>query len=361
MDRPTLRRAAAARLTARPLLALAAALMLSLAALACPARAAEPPAVVVSIKPIHALVAAIMQDVAVPALIVTGAASPHDYALKPSDATALEGARLVFWMGPSLEGFLVKPVRTLGPAASVPLGERLGDRIRPMRLEPLHDEAEAHGHDEDEDHHDHDHEHADEHGDGDHHDEAEGHEHGHGHSHVDAEGRPLPDLHAWLDPTIAAAMVDIIASALKDADPERAALYDRNAGTLKDRLAALDAELAETLAPVKGRPFIVFHDAYQYFEARYGLSGIGSLTISPDASPGARRLAALRAEIEAGGAVCVFAEPQFEPKLVRALIEGTAVKSASLDPEGANYEPGPETYFALLRDMARTLRDCLSG
>jgi zinc transport system substrate-binding protein len=345
---------------------MAAALTLGLATLTFPARAAEPPAVVVSIKPLHALVAALMQDVAAPRLIVNGAASPHDYALKPSEAAALETARLVFWMGPELEGFLVRPIRTLGAAASVPLGQGLGGRIWPMRLDAVHEPA---GHHHDEAEGENEHEHSDEHGHDDEHEEvghrddeeSGGRGRGRGHAHVDAEGRPLPDLHAWLDPTVAAAMVDLIAAALKDADPERAAVYDRNASGLKGRLAALDRELAETLAPVKKRPFIVFHDAYQYLEARYGLSGIGALSVNPEAPPGARRLAALREEIEAGGAVCVFAEPQFEPKLVHALVEGTEVKSASLDPLGADLEAGPEAYFALLRRLATTLRDCLSN
>lgn len=294
------------------------------------AGAAEPPKVVASIKPIHALVAGVMAGIGTPTLLVTGNASPHDYALKPSDMTALEGARLVFWMGPTIEGFLPRPLEALGGLRSVALSEQLGDRLLPLRstIEPQDEEGE----------------HEDEGGDP---------------SHRNSNGL-LPDLHAWLDPNVAAAMVEIIARELGAADPERDALYAANAATLTSQLMTLDVELEASLAPVKGRAYIVFHDAYQYFERRYGLSGLGSLALHPEAPPGAKHLAVLRARIESGEARCVFAEPQFDAKLVRALIEGSSARSATLDPLGSDLPDVAESYFTLMRRLAASFAACLA-
>ncbi len=295
------------------------------------AQAAEPPKVVASIKPLGALVTGVMAGVARPTLLVSGSASPHDYALKPSDAEAIETARLVFWMGPSLEGFLARTLEAQG-RPSVRFDQRLGALLLPLRLAPALDPA------------------SDRHA-----------ETGHSHDRAESAGASLPDLHAWLDPTIAAAMVEIIAQELAVADPERAARYEANAAALKTQLAALDAELAASLASIQDRPFVVFHDAYQYFERRYGLNRIGVLAIHPEAPPGARHLAALREVIAEHGAVCVFAEPQFEPKLIRALVEGSAAHTATLDPLGAELAEGANSYTALLRNLATSLRACLLG
>ncbi len=313
------------------------------------AQAAEAPAVVASIKPLHALVAGVMAGVGTPLLLVDGLRSEHDFALKPTDAAALQNARLVFWMGPSMEAFLARPIGSLAADVSVTFGDRLGPLILPSRLDLLHETHDGAAGDD----------HAEEPESEHHAAEEEAHDE-HGHRHADPEGRPSPDLHAWLDPTIAAAMVDTIAAALRNADPDHATRYGENAAALKQRLLALDGELAETLAPVRHQPFIVFHDGYQYFERRYALGGIGSLSIEPHEPPGARHLKALRARIEAGRAVCVFAEPQFEPKVVRNLIEGTAAKAGTLDPIGSDQPAGAEAYFGLMRALAANLKACLS-
>jgi len=316
------------------------------------ATAAEPSAVVVSIKPLHSLVAGVMAGAGQPILLLDGTQSPHTYALKPSDAAVLERAPKVFWMGPSLEGFLVAPLKTLDPVVSVELGQRLGDLILPSRPES------ATGHDEHGNHDGHDDSHdtaSKDESESDHHDE-------HGHSHVDEHGEALPDLHAWLDPQVASQMVGLIADELAKADPDGAALYRENAAALAVRLKTLDEELSAMLKPVHERPFIVFHDAYQYFGRRYDLHWAGSLSVSPEHPPGARHLSELREQIEAGKAACVFAEPQFEPRMVERLVEGTGAKAATLDPDGGiDLEPGPEAYFQLMRTLAKTFVDCLKG
>ncbi|TCQ27999.1 zinc ABC transporter substrate-binding protein ZnuA [Rhizobium sp. PP-CC-3G-465] len=300
---------------------------------------AQTPDVVVSIKPIHSLVASIMAGVGEPKLIVEGAASPHTYNMKPSNASALQKANVVFWMGEGMEHFLEKPLETLGSKATiVALEEAPGVEKLPQReggpFEPHDDgdEAEA-AHD---------------------HDSADAHDAKHAHD--DGEF----DMHSWLDPRNAKAMAAEIETVLAKADPEHAATYRTNRETLDARIDALDLAIAATLAPIKDRPFIVFHDAYQYFENRYGVTVAGSITVSPETAPGAQRLKEIHAKIEKLGATCVFAEPQFEPKLVNVVLEGTTAKSGTLDPEAGTLTAGPDLYFQLMNGIAQSLASCLS-
>lgn len=323
-------------------------LMASVAIAAAASGATAAPDVVVSIKPVHSLVAAIMRGVGEPQLIVDGAASPHTYNLRPSNARKLEKADVVFWVGPGLEAFLEKPLEALASKATVvELEDAKGLEKLPFR-EGGPFEAHDHG---DEGHEAHDGD-AEEEGAHDHgHDHAEGHEdHDHG----------AYDTHLWLDPANAKAMAQTIETALIAADAGNAATYQANTKKLIDDLDALDAELKETVKPVKDKPFIVFHDAYQYFEHRYGVKTAGSITVSPETLPGADRVKQMQEKVRQLGATCVFAEPQFEPKLISVITEGTAAKSATLDPEAATLEPGPDLYFKLMRGIAGSLKDCLS-
>ncbi|UXS39317.1 zinc ABC transporter substrate-binding protein [Agrobacterium tumefaciens] len=323
-------------------------LMASVAIAAAASGATAAPDVVVSIKPVHSLVAAIMRGVGEPQLIVDGAASPHTYNLRPSNARKLEKADVVFWVGPGLEAFLEKPLEALASKATVvELEDAKGLEKLPFR-EGGPFEAHDHG---DEGHEAHD-GHAEEEGAHDHgHDHAEGHE---GHDHG------AYDTHLWLDPANAKAMAQTIETALIAADAGNAATYQANTKKLIDDLDALDTELRETIKPVKDKPFIVFHDAYQYFEHRYGVKTAGSITVSPETLPGADRVKQMQEKVRQLGATCVFAEPQFEPKLISVITEGTAAKSATLDPEAATLEPGPDLYFKLMRGIAGSLKDCLS-
>ncbi|MBX4997348.1 zinc ABC transporter substrate-binding protein ZnuA [Rhizobium lentis] len=343
---------------------------LAIPALAVPAllfagtmRAADAPVVVTSIKPIHSLVSAIMQGVGEPELIVDGAASPHTYSMKPSNARALQEAKVVFWVGPNLEAFLEKPLEALGSNASVVELDNAPDLTKlPFReggaFEPHddagHDSASADDPDRDHDHdHDHDHDAAKTGQDGGqaHHDDHEDHEHGHG----------AFDTHLWLDPMNAKAMAAVITTTLVAADPANALTYQANAKALDDRLTALDKEIAATVAPVKDKPFVVFHDAYQYFEHRYGIRVAGSITVSPETIPGAERVSEIHRKVGELGATCVFAEPQFEPRLVKVVTEGTRAKSGVLDPEAATLKAGPDLYFTLMRGIADSMKACLSS
>ena len=292
--------------------------------------------VVTSIKPVHSLVAAVMQGVGTPDLIVEGAGSPHTYALKPSQAKQLQEADLVFWMSHDLEAFLEKSIDGIATkAVSVPLMESHGLMTLGFREGGAFDD---HGHDEHDDHDDHD--------DHEKHDE---HDHGE------------VDPHVWLDPENAKAMVHEIEEALAKADPANAATYESNAEAVMAKLDSLVAEIDSELQPVKGRGYIVFHDAYQYFENRFGVSAIGSITVSPEVLPGAERISDLQEKVRSLDATCVFSEPQFEPKLVATVTENTNARTGVLDPLGAAIDKGPNLYFTLIRNMAPSLKNCLLG
>lgn len=354
--------------------------------------------VIASIKPVHSLVAAVMEGVGEPELIIDGAGSPHTYALKPSQAADLEKAGLVFWVGPELEAFLQKPIETIGSkAVSVQLlrshdltrldlreggtfeghdhGEHgHGDHGHEEAGHEGHDHAEKHddhaheGHDHAAKHDDHAHEghdHAEKHDDHAHegHDHAAKHDdHAHeGHDHAGhAHGHDAVDAHIWLDPQNAKALVHEIEEALVAHDPANAAKYEANAEALMARLDDLTAEIKTTLEPVKDKPFVVFHDAYHYFENRFGLTAAGSITVSPEVIPGARRVGEIQGKLKELDAACVFSEPQFEPKLVTVVTDGTNAKSGVLDPLGAGLDNGPSLYFELLRGLASSFRDCLA-
>ena len=167
-------------------------------------------------------------------------------------------------------------------------------------------------------------------------------------------------MHIWLDPRNARVIVRAMAVELSRADGARRGLYMANAKRLTRRLEALEAEIRATLAPARRSPYVVFHDAYRYFEERFGLRPAGALAAASGRKPGARRLTALRRRIRALGAVCVFAEPQFKPSLLETMMEGTGARAGVLDPLGADIEPGPELYFSLMRGLAASLRACLA-
>ena len=308
------------------------------------------PDVVVSIKPIHSLVASIMKGVGEPKLIVDGAASPHTFSLKPSNAAAIEDADVIFWVGPGIEAFLEKPLDALAASATVvELEDAPGLQKLPFRESGAF-EAHDDGHEGAEAHEDDDHPHGD-------HDQPAADHADHDDDHHDHGGF---DTHLWLDPMNAKAMAAEIEKTLVSADPANAAAYQANGAALMKDIDALDTELKATIAPVKDRPFIVFHDAYQYFEHRYGVSVAGSITVSPETMPGAERVDQIHKKVKELGATCVFAEPQFEPKLVAVVTEGTPARSGTLDPEAATLKSGPGLYFELMRGLARSMKECMS-
>jgi zinc transport system substrate-binding protein len=309
------------------------ALLAGILAAAFAGQATAGPDVVVTIKPLHALVARIMAGVGKPQLLVKGAQSVHTYALKPSDVAKLNAADIFFRMSETMEPFTIRVVQALPKRVRVvTLEDTPGLRLLERRIGAPFEDSD-HGT----------------------HGGTHGGVHGRAHDHGVIDG------HAWLDPGNAKLIADRIAEALGASDPAQAAAFAANAGRLKADLDALSVELARALAPVAGKPYIVFHDALQYFELRYGLKPAGSITASPEVPPSGRRMSALRQEVVTRGAACVFAEPQFDLRLVDALVEGTPVRIGTVDPEGSRLEPGPDLYFTLLRSLARDLKACLAA
>ena len=437
--------------------------------------------VVASVKPLHSLVSGVMEGVQKPDLIVKGAASPHTYSLKPSQAKQLEEADLVFWMGHELESFLEQPLEAIATKAKVvELIDSQGLKRLDMREGGAFDD---HGHDD--------------HGQGEHSEEGHDDHAGEGHAFewagifklsaedytwtfakVDGDyadpmmkmvflrtssggeegieeqeevaerlikqqssvrrnhdGRLIPDeenayqlvfdanrnvtkmrinikkegyyafftehmpfefeadehflknvsgkdieptaqepeaghhdhhghsgfdVHVWLDPENAKVLVQEIKEALVELDPNNAGKYEANAKNLMLKLDRLISEISVKLASSKGKGFVVFHDAYQYFEERFGMTAVGSITVSPEVVPGASRIRELKDKIVELNAHCVFSEPQFQPKIVFTVAEGTQANTGVLDPLGASIADGPELYFTLIRDMANSLQECLS-
>lgn len=296
--------------------------------------------VTATIKPIHGLVAQVMTGVGTPQLLVRGAASPHTYALKPSDARALHQADVLFRVSETVEPFLARIVAALPQRVRVvTLAESPGIELLTIRTGQT---FEAHSHP-----------HAGEHGhDG---------EHGHPHrtpSRVHAAHEI--DGHVWLDPHNARKMLKEIARVLSEAAPAHAEIFQANAARAEASLETLESELSRDIASIKGKPYVVFHDAYQYFERRFGLSPVGSITLSPEVRPSAKRLTGIRRRLATLEASCVFAEPQFQPRLVDAVTEGTTARAGTLDPEGALVEPGPAAYETLLRNLATGFKSCLA-
>lgn len=272
-----------------------------------------------------------MGHAGIPDLIWEGGTSPHGAALKPSQIRMIEAADVIFNIGANLEASLTEALerRQQGGALVVSLIDTPGLKVYTIReggLWPHHE-------DEDTDGHTHDHQH----------------------------GSTAKDPHIWLDPKNAKAMVLHIANVLAEADPENAENYRVNAASMIIGLNALGREIADKLAPVRDRPFVVFHDGYQYFERRFGLTGVGAITVDPDRSPGARRLKAIRDEIVARKATCVFAEPQFDVGYIDTVAEGTGARMAILDPLGVALPAGKEAYASMLWTLATSMAACLSG
>ncbi len=281
------------------------------------------PQVVVSIKPLAGLVEGVMDGVGRPQLLLPGGSSPHSYALRPSQMRALYGADLLVWVGPELESFLAKPLAGKELAAkALQFNQLPGIRLLAGR------EGGAWGEDE----------------------HAAAHEHQH-------QGT---DPHLWLDPANARLLVKALSTRLIEIDPQNAESYRANALTEEQRLLDLQHRLREQLKPLQSFPYLVFHDAYQYFEQAFDLHPLGALAIHPERTPGARRIREMRRQIQERGARCVFSEPQFEPRLVTALTEGTTARHAELDPIGAKLPDGPDSYVMLLQAMADSLQACLT-
>ena len=285
--------------------------------------------VVTSIKPIHSLASYIMDGVGSPDVIVDGYSSPHSFQLKPSHAKMLENADIIFWIGEGLENFLEKPLDTISKKAKkIEFLEVKGIKKLKFRDKNIFDE---HDHDE--------HKHEE--------DEHEGHDdHGHGEY----------DPHIWLDPENAKLMVKVITKELSELDSKNASVYEMNS---KKALSDLDKLIKKVKKDTnKDLRFVAFHDAYHYYEDRFGINLLGALTVNPDVLPGAEQLAEIREVIEHEKVNCIFSEPQFNPDIIKSIAKDTGIKTGVLDPLGANLDKGKNLYFDLIKNISTSFKGC---
>ena len=310
---------------------------------------ADTPQVAVDIAPVHSLVARVMDGVGTPDLIIQPGASPHEYSLRPSEAAALQNANLVFWIGPDLTPWLTDTNKTLAPDAAVTALMEVDGTIKlEFREGAL---FEAHAHEDDDDHVDEAHDDHDEEARHDDHDDEEtGHE---GH------GQGAHDPHAWLSPQNAMTWLNVIAGQLSAADPDNAGAYFTNAAAGRTEMEALIGEVIATLDPVRDGQFLVFHDAYQYFEMDFDFPASGAISIGDASDPSPARIAKIRDRIAEQGIDCVLAEPQFNPGLVATVLDGTEAGTGMLDPLGSDLEPGPALYSQLIRNLSTALAGCM--
>ena len=280
--------------------------------------------VVTTIKALHSLAFQVMDGVGEPSLLIDGAGSAHHYALKPSDAAELNGADLVFRIGPAIETFTEKIVSSLPARVEIVTLANIKDLLRYSARDAEHFD--------------------DHHGDHDHHDSG-----------------AQWDGHIWLDPRNATRIVDEMAEVLGRRFPEYSGTFRRNAKLVQEQLAALEAELDSRLAPVKDRPFAVLHDGTQYFERRFGLRNVAVISQHAETPPSARQLGKVREAIRSKGARCVFSDPQFDSRRIAAVIEGSDAQLAVLDPSGVDVSKGPGAYGEIMRGLADAFLDCLAG
>ena len=278
--------------------------------------------IVVSIKPIHSLVATITKGVTNPFLLLKGRASPHAYSLRPSDAKKLRNAKLIFWIGDDLETFLIKPLQTLGKRATIVALSKAKGLTRLKYRDKKHFKFKR----------------------------KSGHDHGH-------EG---VDQHFWLDPANAIAFSHKIETALQVVDPQNAKIYSTNSAQLRKRLITLIKKTTSRFQSLKQRPFFVFHEAYQYFENRFGLSAAGSVITHTDVPSSAKHISQILKQVKATGSNCVFTEPQFNPKLAKLVTRGTGARLSTIDPLGVNLKDGPGLYIKLIENVSKSFEDCLS-
>ncbi len=314
--------------------------------------------VVTTIKPLHSLISSVMEGVGKPSLIIEGTNNPHTFVFKPSHAEMIENADIVFWIGEDLEAFMEKPLDSLAKnAKTIAFMDLASIEKLKFREQNIFDDHDDHGHDDhddhghkDDDHDDHDdHDgHDDEHDGHDDHDDHAGHHDGHNHGEFDA--------HIWLDPANAKEMVLEISHELSELDPSNKSKYEDNASKTIAALDTLIDEVDNSLE--KDISYIVFHDAYQYFETRFGVKSAGALTLNPDVLPGAKQIADIQDLINDKGIKCIFSEPQYNPKIIETLGNDMNISTGVMDPLGAYIEAGPSMYIELINEIANSIKNC---
>lgn len=280
--------------------------------------------VVASVRPLGFIASAIADGVTPTEILLPDGASPHDFALRPSDLQKMRRADLVVWVGPEMEAFMTKSAAQLSPNRQVEIATL--STVVPLLQKGDHDDDE------------HDHGHG-ESGDGHHHGEY--------------------NMHVWMSPEIAKQTAIAIHAKLLELMPQKKDKLDANLKQFEDSLTKVDKNLGKMLQPVQGKGYFVFHDAYGYFEKHFGLSPLGHFTVNPEIQPGAQRLHLIRTQLVEQKAVCVFAEPQFRPAVINAVAQGTTVRMGTLDPLGSGIALGKDSYVNFLSHLTDQYVSCL--
>ena len=287
--------------------------------------------VVTTIKPLHSLVSSVMKGIGEPSLIIEGTNNPHTFVFKPSHAKMIEEADIIFWIGEDLEAFMEKPLDSLAEEAQVISFMALSsiEKLK-FREKNIFDDHDGHE------------------------DEHEGHDDDHNDAHAHAHGEF--DAHIWLDPVNAKKMVLEIAHELSDLDPNNKVKYENNANATIKSLDELVDSNKKILS--KDISYVVFHDAYQYFEKRFGVIPAGALTLNPDVLPGAKQIADIQDVINDKGIKCIFSEPQYNPKIIETIGNDMKISTGVMDPLGAYIDAGPSMYSDLINGIANSIKDC---
>ena len=286
--------------------------------------------VVTTIKPLHSLVSSVMKGIGEPSLIIEGTNNPHTFVFKPSHAKMIEEADIIFWIGEDLEAFMEKPLDSLAEKAQVISFMELSsiEKLK-FREKNIFDDHDGHE------------------------DEHEGHDDDHNDAHAHAHGEF--DAHIWLDPVNAKKMVLEITHELSDLDPNNKVKYENNANATIKSLDELVDSNKKILS--KDISYVVFHDAYQYFEKRFGVIPAGALTLNPDVLPGAKQIADIQDVINDKGIKCIFSEPQYNPKIIETLGNDMNISTGVMDPLGAYIDAGPSMYSDLINQITNSIKD----
>ena len=325
--------------------------------------AADTKGVITTIQPINSLVSAVIGDTGKTISLIPADISPHKYKLKPSDAKKMQEANIIFFVSNHLESSVTKVFKNLPKNIKIiNLLEETGIEHLAIRDNEAWERHDHHGHDDHDDHdkhgkkhddHDDHDKHAKKHDDHDDHDK-------HGKKHDDHDDHESKDdVHIWLSPDNAIKIVEKVNKELTLLFPDNASKYSENSNKMIDKIQKLKNELAKDLAPIKGKPYVVFHDAYQYFEKTFDLNAVGSVALEGDIASSPKQISFIKDKIKKLNASCVFQEPQFDNKLVKIVVEGTNAQIGTLDPLGVNISGKENFYIQLLKNMAKSLKECL--
>jgi len=283
--------------------------------------------IVSSIAPVHAIVVAVAGERAHSYLLLQGSASPHHFSLKPSHAQMLQEADFVVLIDFGLESFLQRPVRSVPGITAIELAKSPGIQFWETREIGVLSSEQG---------------------------KSYSHQYDHSHeSHHD-------DLHLWLDPLNAIAMADYLATVLSTTDPDGEAIYRENSERFKKRVERVTETIQSQLSPHTNQSYVVFHDAFQYFEKRFGLMSPAVLTLNPEMALSARVVRQIRAHLLSSGTQCVYREPQFSPSILGSMTEGLPITIVELDPLGDGMAIDADYYPQVILDMARSFESCFS-